>query len=176
MMVRLRSCGGWISIRQLFPPTLLKLVKAPRVRQAVIPSIFSSSVNEGKRSADNHIGHPWGGERESAKKTGLRLSPPCRGLRDQFPARVGDQVHSVTLDSVRLVDLDWGRWSWRSDARNSGRAEPSGESSFSDSIETSPTNSLFTRGHRDDQCGISSCLESYRPEPARGGPNSSRSR
>ena len=31
-----------------------------------------------------------------------------------------------------------------------------------------PTTSLFTRGHRDDQCGISSCLGSVRPKPARG--------
>src|SRR5437879_6246256 len=106
MMVRLRTCFGWISIRQVLPPIALKLVKAPRVRQGVNSSSFSSSVNEGKGSADNHIGHPWGGERESAKKTGLRLSPPCRGLRDQFPARVGDQVHSVTLESVRQVNLD----------------------------------------------------------------------
>ena len=31
-----------------------------------------------------------------------------------------------------------------------------------------PTTSLFTRGHRDDQCGIGSCLGFDRPEPARG--------
>jgi hypothetical protein len=75
----------------------LKLVKARRVRQSANFSIFSSSVNERKGSADNHNGHPWGGERESAKKTGLRLPPPCRGLRDQFPDPVGDEVHPETL-------------------------------------------------------------------------------
>src|SRR5271155_2343117 len=84
MMVRLRTCDGWIPIRHVIQPKPLKLVKARRVRQGVNFSIFSSSVNERKGSADNHIGHPWGGERESAKMTGLRLPPPCRGLRDQF--------------------------------------------------------------------------------------------
>ena len=115
MMVRLRSCGGWISIRQVLPPILLKLVKARRVRQAANFSIFSSSVNERKGSADNHNGHPWGGERESAKKTGLRLPPPCRGLRDQFPARVGESGSLGDARERSASEPQRERWCWRSD-------------------------------------------------------------
>ncbi len=115
MMVRLRSRAGWIPIRQVHQPILLKLVKARRVRQGVNFSIFSSSVNERKGSADNHNGHPWGGERESAKKTGLRLPPPCRGLRDQFPSpgwgtgSLGDACERSASEPQRK------RWCWRSD-------------------------------------------------------------
>ena len=41
-------------------------------------------------------GHPWGGERESAKMTGLRLPPPNRGLRELSHLRTGDMVHFLT--------------------------------------------------------------------------------
>jgi hypothetical protein len=41
-------------------------------------------------------GHPWGGERESAKMTGLRLPPPNRGLRELSRLRTGDMVHFPT--------------------------------------------------------------------------------
>jgi len=41
-------------------------------------------------------GHPWGGERESAKMTGLRLPPPNRGLRGLSRLRTGDMVHYST--------------------------------------------------------------------------------
>ena len=34
-------------------------------------------------------GHPWGGERESAKMTGLWLPPPNLGLRDLSPGGRG---------------------------------------------------------------------------------------
>src|ERR1700679_3107576 len=106
MMVRLRSSIVSIPIGQVIHPILLKLVKARIVRQGVIFSIFSSSVNERKGSADNHNGHPWGGEREAAKKTGLRLPPPCRGLCEQFP------------------DSGWGRGSRGDAAFASGKSEP----------------------------------------------------
>ena len=43
-----------------------------------------------------------------------------------------------------------------------GRADPSGDCQLTDSIETSTDNLTLHRGHRDDQCGSSSC-----PEPAR---------
>src|SRR5262249_28679479 len=76
------------------PRTLcLKLVKAPRVPQGAISSIFPSSVNERKGDADNPSGHPWGGERESAKTTGLRLPPPSTACGVGSPARVGEPVH-----------------------------------------------------------------------------------
>ena len=45
LFVRLSNRQGWIAIRQLSRPMLLKLVKAPRVRQGDIFSIFSGLVN-----------------------------------------------------------------------------------------------------------------------------------
>ena len=140
MMVRLRSGSGWIPIREVPQPILLKLVKARRVRQGVNFSIFSSSVNERKGSADNHNGHPWGGERESAKKTGLRLPPPCRGLCDQFPdpgwgrGSPGDAVERSEGEP------HWKRWRGDRTLSSIGRAEPSGESNLTDSIEKSTDN------------------------------------
>ncbi len=60
-------------------------------------------------------GHPWGGEQESAKMTGLRLPPPSEGLRDSFPI-----AGWGPFTGRRLERQDSGRqrerWCWRSDA------------------------------------------------------------
>jgi hypothetical protein len=115
MMVRLQSRAKWIPILDVHQPKPLKLVKARRVRQGVIFSIFSSSVNERKGSADNHNGHPWGGERESAKMTGLRLPPPCRGLRDQFPSAGWGTGSLLSACERWASEPQRKRWCWRSD-------------------------------------------------------------
>ena len=47
-----------------------------------------------------------------------------------------------------------------------GRADPSGDCQLTDSIETSTDNLTLHRGHRDDQCGSSSCPEPARTEPS----------
>ncbi len=47
-----------------------------------------------------------------------------------------------------------------------GRADPSGDCQLTDSIETSTDNLTLHRGHRDDQCGSSSCPEPARSEPS----------
>ena len=118
-------------------------------------------------------GHPWGGERESAKMTGLRLPPPCRGLRDQFPVRrLGNEVHSRRLSGVRRVNhrgtvvLAIGRCPASAVPNHQGIVSSPTRS------RRRPTTSLFTRGHRDDQCGSSSCLEPVWTEPARAYPRS----
>src|SRR5262249_37278936 len=60
MLVRLPSHPRSMAIRQLTQASFLKLVKAPRVRQGGIFSIFSSSVNEGQGDADNQEWPPLG--------------------------------------------------------------------------------------------------------------------
>ena len=129
MMVRLRSRRGWIPIRQVLQPILLKLVKARRVRQSANFSIFSSSVNARKGSADNHNGHPWGGERESAKMTGLRLPPPCRGLCEQFPDPGWGQgsPEGAVAHLASEPHRKWKRWRGDRTLSSIGRAEPSGD-------------------------------------------------
>jgi hypothetical protein len=137
MMVRLRSSNGWISIREVIPPILLKLVKARIVRQDAKFSIFSSSVIERKMSADNHSGHPWGGERESAKKTGLRLPPPCRGLWEVSRPRLGTRFAPRHSMRVRRVERHRKRWCGDRTLNSVGRAEPLGAFYITGSIEKS---------------------------------------
>jgi len=122
-------------------------------------------------------GHPWGGERESAKMTGLRLPPPCRGLRDQFSGvswRTGSLDDAFRAFGERTkkatVVLAIGRCPTSAVPNHQGNVSSPTRS------RRRPTSSLFTRGHRDDQCGISSCLGIVWPEPARGLPNSTRPR
>jgi hypothetical protein len=114
------------------------------------------------------IGHPWGGERESAKMTGLRLPPPCRGLRDQFSSvswRTGSLDDAFRAFGERTktaaVVLAFGRFPTSAVPNHQGNVSSPTRS------RRRPTSSLFTRGHRDDQCGISSCLGIVWPEPAR---------
>src|SRR5271157_1780020 len=111
-------------------------------------------------------GHPWGGERESAKMTGLRLPPPNRGLRELSRLRTGGHGSFPDLARVGPVNDDRdggvGDRTWSS----IGRADPSGDCQLTDSIETSTDNLTLHRGHRDDQCGSSSCPEPARTEPS----------
>src|ERR1700722_3827563 len=58
---------------------------------------------------------PWGGERESAKKTGLRLPPPCRGLRDQFPSAGWGRGSLLSACECWASEPQRKRWCWRSD-------------------------------------------------------------
>jgi hypothetical protein len=124
-----------------------------------------------------NIGHPWGGERESAKMTGLRLPPPCRGLRDRFSSvswRTGSLDDALRAFGARTktatVVLAFGRCPTSAVPNHQGNVSSPTRS------RRRPTSSLFTRGHRDDQCGISSCLGIVWPEPARDLPNSTRPR
>ena len=60
-----------------------------------------------------------------------------------------------------------GRWCWRSDVVQHRPCRPiRGLSAYTDSIETLTDNLTLHRGHRDDQCGSSSCLEPARTEPS----------
>jgi hypothetical protein len=60
-----------------------------------------------------------------------------------------------------------GRWCWRSDVVQHRPCRPiRGLSAYTDSIETSTDNLTLHRGHRDDQCGSSSCPEPARTEPS----------
>src|SRR5262249_50273806 len=97
MLVRLRPRPRSIPILQLAGTGLLKLVKAPRVRQGVSFSIFPGSVNRGKGDADNQQWPPLGwrarvgqDDRLEAsatvirpsgpvprRRSGLRFSPGC---------------------------------------------------------------------------------------------------
>lgn len=86
-------------------------------------------------------GHPWGGERESAKMTGLRLPPPNQGLPELFPIlRIGDRLHFTTLVVTRKVNTRRDGGVGDRTLSSIGRAEPSGECQHSDSIETSTDN------------------------------------
>ena len=72
-------------------------------------------------------GHPWGGERESVKKAGLRLPPPCRGRRDNFPgASWGSGSHE---GAARRPRVDWNQDGGVGERTLSsiGVAEPSGD-------------------------------------------------
>src|SRR5271157_3459132 len=111
-------------------------------------------------------GHPWGGERESAKMTGLRLPPPNRGLRGIVP--LADRGHGSFPDLARVGPVNDDRDGGVGDRTWSsiGRADPSGDCQLTDSIETSTDNLTLHRGHRDDQCGSSSCPEPARTEPS----------
>src|SRR5271157_4788422 len=111
-------------------------------------------------------GHPWGGERESAKMTGLRLPPPNRGLRGIVP--LADRGHGSLPDLARVRSVNDDRDGGVGDRTWSsiGRADPSGDCQLTDSIETSTDNLTLHRGHRDDQCGSSSCPEPARTEPS----------
>jgi hypothetical protein len=175
-MVRLRSTRGWISIRQVTPRKLLKLVKVPRVRQGATSSIFSSSVNEGNRSADNHTWPPLGWRARVGQEDRLEASATVPRPAWSVPQRgLGIGVHSVTLSSVRQVNRTGDGGVGDRTLSNIGRAEPSGDLSSPTRSRRGPTNSLFTRGHRDDQCGTSSCLGPDWPKPASGISSRSRS-
>jgi len=90
-------------------------------------------------------GHPWGGERESAKMTGLRLSPPNRGLRKLSHLRTGGHGSFPDLARVGPVNDDRdggvGDRTWSS----IGRADPSGDCQLIPTrSRRRPTTSLFT--------------------------------
>ena len=90
-------------------------------------------------------GHPWGGERESAKMTGLRLPPPNRGLRELSHLRTGGHGSFPDLARVRPVNDDRdggvGDRTWSS----IGRADPSGDCQLIPTrSRRRPTTSLFT--------------------------------
>ncbi len=143
-------------------PRVLRFTRDPRIRHGSILSIFSSSVNETAVAADNQHGHPWGGERESAKMTGLGLPPPYRGLREMCPRlRVGDQASRDRRANSCWEGPRQGRWCWRSDVVQHRPCRPSGECQLTDSIETSTDNLTLHRGHRDDQCGSCAFHERY---------------
>jgi hypothetical protein len=98
--------------------------------------------------------------------TGLRLPPPCRGLRDRFSGvsgRTGSLVHALKALGARTktatVVLAFGRCPTSAVPNHQGNVNSPTRS------RRRPTSSLFTRGHRDDQCGISSCLGIVWPEP-----------
>src|SRR5215831_14111634 len=84
ILVRLGSALGWMTIRQLGLARFLKLVKAPRARQGVIFSIFSSSVNRGKGDADNQHWPPLGWRARVGQDDRLEASATVIGLRGQF--------------------------------------------------------------------------------------------
>ena len=84
ILVRLASAPGWMTIRQVGLASFLKLVKAPRVRQGVIFSIFSSSVNRGKGDADNQQWPPLGWRARVGHDDRLEASATVIGLRGQF--------------------------------------------------------------------------------------------
>ena len=129
ILVRLASAPGWMTIRQVCFARLLKLVKAPRVRQGVIFSIFSSSVNRGKGDADNQQWPPLGWRARVGHDDRLEASATVKGLRDPL-----------------LPIAGWGfrpsggaSRAWRTDhcgdggvgdrtLSSIGRAEPSGDS------------------------------------------------
>ena len=67
----------------------------------------------------------------------------------------------------RASERRQGRWCWRSDVVQHRPCRPiRGLSAYTDSIETSTDNLTLHRGHRDDQCGSSSCPEPARTEPS----------
>ncbi len=111
-------------------------------------------------------GHPWGGERESAKMTGLRLPPPTEAFVNCPTCGQGTWFISRPR-TRRANERRQGRWCWRSDVVQHRPCRPiRGLSAYTDSIETSTDNLTLHRGHRDDQCGSSSCLEPARTEPS----------
>jgi hypothetical protein len=90
-------------------------------------------------------GHPWGGERESAKMTGLRLPPPNRGLRELSHLRTGGHGSFPDLARAGPVNDDRdggvGDRTWSS----IGRADPSGDCQLIPTrSRRRPTTSLFT--------------------------------
>ncbi len=123
----------------------MKLVIAPRVPRTGNLSIFSRTVNGEETDADNQHGHPWGRERESAKMTGLRLSPPNRGLRELSHLRTGGHGSFPDLARVGPVNDDRdggvGDRTWSS----IGRTDPSGDCQLIPTrSRRRPTTSLFT--------------------------------
>ena len=94
-------------------------------------------------------GHPWGGERESAKTTGLRLPPPSEGLRDQIPIAGWGTVRSEGATGAGTADTSGNGGVGDRTLSSIGRAEPSGAHKLTDSIETSTDNlSLHKRTSR----------------------------
>src|SRR5271166_5399016 len=90
------------------------------------------------------IGHPWGGERESAKMTGLRLPPPYRGLRNWSRLWTGGQCSASDLAQFGRANDDRVGGVGNRTLSSIDRAEPAGDCQLIDSIETSTDNSLFT--------------------------------
>ena len=85
-------------------------------------------------------GHPWGGERQSAMMTGLKLPPPSEGLRDQLPI-AGWGPFTAKRRKRRHSERQRERWCWRSDVVYAS-AVPNHQGLYllTDSIETSTDN------------------------------------
>src|SRR5262245_23425286 len=84
ILVRQGPALRWIAIRQLASTRFLKLVKAPRVRQGVIFSIFSGSVNQDQGDADKQQWPPLGWRARVGQDDRLEASATVIGLRGQF--------------------------------------------------------------------------------------------
>jgi hypothetical protein len=94
-------------------------------------------------------GHPWGGEQESAKTTGLRLPPPSDGLRDPSPIAGWGTRSLEGAAGAGPVDISLNGGVGDRTLSSVGRTEPSGALKLTDSIETSTDNlSLHKRTSR----------------------------
>jgi hypothetical protein len=113
-------------------------------------------------------GHPWGGERESAKMTGFWLPPPNRGLRVCRLRGEGDMVREPTSDpEINSLNDDRNGGDGDRTLSSIGRADHQGNVSSPTRSRRRPTSSTLHRGHRDDQCGSRCCPESHGTKPAR---------
>ena len=129
ILVRQVPALRWIAIRQLASTRFLKLVKAPRVRQGVIFSIFSGSVNQDQGDADKQQWPPLGWRARVGQDDRLEASATVKGLRDPLLPIAGWGFRpSAGTSCARRTDPCGDGGVGDRTLSSIGRAEPSGDS------------------------------------------------